>query len=164
MKNNILLSTVLAVGFASSALGQEIVLGAGYSDYSLQGSEDGVTLSMEYIHRPFYEGRVFSARLAGALEVVETGDAFVGGGVSGKWDLQQDWFISASVLPGAYVEGTSLNDLGSTFEIRSQLAVGKRFKSGKALSLALSHKSNASTASINPGVNTLSLRWHIPLN
>ena len=68
------------------------------------------------------------------------------------------------MLPGAYIEGTALNDLGSTFEIRSQLAVGKRFKSGKALSLALSHKSNASTADINPGVNALTLRWHIPLD
>lgn len=164
MKNRIALSAALAVALASSAFSQEIVLGAGYSDYSRQGAEDGVILSMEYIHRPFYEGRVFSARLAGAIELVETGDAFLGGGVSGKWDLQQDWFIEASVLPGAYIEGTALNDLGSTFEIRSQLAVGKRFKSGKALSLALSHKSNASTADINPGVNALTLRWHIPLD
>lgn len=164
MKNQILLSAALAAGLASSAMAQEIVLGAGYSDYSSAGAEDGVALSMEYIHRPFYEGRVFSASLAGALEVVDTGDAFIGGGVSGTWDLQHDWFIEASVLPGAFVEGTSLNDLGSTFEIRSQLAVGKRFKNGKAMSLALSHKSNASTADINPGVNTLSLRWHIPLD
>ena len=164
MKNSILLSAALTVGITGSAMAQEIVLGAGYSDYSRQGADDGVALSMEYIHSPFYQGRFFSASLAGALEVVETGDAFVGGGVSGTWDLEHDWFIEASVLPGAYVEGTSLNDLGSTFEIRSQLAIGKRFKSGKAMSLALSHKSNASTADINPGVNTLSLRWHIPMN
>lgn len=164
MKNRILLSAVLTAGLASSAFGQEIVLGAGYSDYSLNGAKDGAILSLEYNHRPFYEGNVFSARLAGAVEVVDTGDAFVGGGLSGKWDLKQDWFIEASVLPGAFIEGTALNDLGSTFEIRSQLAVGKQFKNGKALSLALSHKSNASTATINPGVNSLTLRWHIPLN
>ena len=164
MKNKLVLSAVLSAGLASSAMGQEIVLGAGYSHYSFNGAEDGAIVSLEYLHNPFYEGRVFSARLAGAVELVETGDAFLGGGLSGKWDLQHDWFIEASVLPGAYMEGTSLNDLGSTFEIRSQLAVGKRFKNGKALSLGLSHKSNASTADINPGVNSLTLRWHMPIN
>ncbi|CUH89499.1 Lipid A 3-O-deacylase (PagL) [Phaeobacter sp. CECT 5382] len=162
MKRFTLICAAVA-GFAAPALGQEIVLGAGYTDYSRAGSEDGVLLSLEYIHSPFFEKNRFSARFGGALEVVETGDAFIGGGISGNWDLNRNWFIEASVMPGAFFEGPTLNDLGSSFEIRSQLAVGKRFDNGKALSLAISHKSNASTADTNPGVNTLSLRWHMPI-
>ncbi|XHE54338.1 acyloxyacyl hydrolase [Phaeobacter sp. BS34] len=82
----------------------------------------------------------------------------------GKWHLQRGWFIETSVMPGAYAESVKLNDLGSTFEIRSAIAVGKEFATGKSLSLALTHKSNASTADINPGVNSLLLRWHVPFN
>lgn len=164
MKTTILLSAALATGLASAVTGQEIVLGAGYTDYSHNGAQDGALLALEYTHTPFYEGRIFSTHLAGAIEVVETGDAFLGVGVSGKWTLQNSWFIEASVLPGAYVEAIQLNELGSTFEIRSQIAVGKRFKNGKGLSLGLSHKSNASTGYINPGVNAVTLRWHIPLS
>ena len=70
--------------------------------------------------------------------------------------------LKNSVMPGAYFESSPGNDLGSTFEIRTVLAVGKRFANGKAVSLAFSHKSNASTADENPGVNSLTLRWHIP--
>lgn len=164
MIRNFLSSAALVATIASPALSQEIILGAGYTDYSRGGAENGAVLSLEYAHSPFLERNVFSARFAGALEVVETGDAFIGGGVSGTWGLQNNWFIEASVMPGAYFESAPLNDLGSTFEIRSQLAVGKRFNSGKALSLALNHKSNASTANANPGVNIVTLRWHVPLN
>jgi hypothetical protein len=164
MKRNILFCAALIAGFAQTAASQEIVLGAGYTDYSFNGAEDGAVFSLEYIHRPFYEKGRFSARLSGVIEVVETGDTFVGGGLNGNWDLQHNWFIEASVMPGAYFEGMSFNDLGSTFEVRSQIAVGKRFNNGKALSLALGHKSNASTGRINPGVNAVMLRWHIPLN
>lgn len=164
MIRNVLSSVAMIATLASPALSQEIILGAGYSDYSTTGAENGVVLSVEYAHSPFWERGNFSAGFAGAIEVVDTGDAFIGGGLNGTFDLQRNWFIQASVMPGAYFESAPLNDLGSTFEIRSQLAVGKRFNNGKALSLALGHKSNASTADINPGVNVVSLRWHVPLN
>ncbi|MEP2715478.1 acyloxyacyl hydrolase [Pseudophaeobacter sp.] len=164
MKREILLAAAVIAGLANVASGQEIVLGAGFADYAHQDAVDSAVFSVEYNHSPFYERRYFAARFAGALELSETGDFFLGGGISGKWDLQHSWFIEASVLPGLFVEGTPPNELGSTFEIRSQIALGKRFRNGKALSLALSHKSNASTAERNPGVNALTLRWHIPLN
>lgn len=164
MVRKLLFGAVMAAGFATPSFSQELAIGLGQTDYSRSGAEDGVVLSVDYTHATFFQGDVFSARLAAAAELVDTGDAFIGGGISSSWDLQRGWFIEASVLPGAYFESAPLNDLGSTFEIRSLIALGKRFENGKAISLALSHKSNASTASINPGVNTLSLRWHMPLN
>ena len=163
MKKTALLAAVAAVALAMPAAAQEVVLGLGYSNFSREGAEDSPVFAVEYLHRPFYQGHRLSARFGAALEVKETGDAFAGVGVSGIWDLQRDWFVEASVMPGAYSENVDLNDLGSTFEIRSLLAVGRRFGGGQAVSLAVSHKSNASTADSNPGVNALTLRWHIPL-
>ncbi|MFC3118764.1 acyloxyacyl hydrolase [Jhaorihella thermophila] len=44
--------------------------------------------------------------------------------------------------------------------MRSLLGLGYRFGNGSALSLAVSHKSNASTSNFNPGANSIFLRWH----
>ncbi|MFW8633738.1 acyloxyacyl hydrolase [Cribrihabitans pelagius] len=164
MKRTAIVAVAMFAAVSAPVMAQEVVLGLGYSDFSRDGAEDSALASVEYMHQPFHEGRILSARVGAALEVQETGDVFFGAGVSGVWDLRQDWFVEASVMPGVYAESVDLNDLGSTFEIRSQLAVGKRFLNGRALSLALSHKSNASTGDSNPGVNTLSLRYHIPLD
>ncbi|UWQ29393.1 acyloxyacyl hydrolase [Leisingera sp. M523] len=164
MKQTAMLAAAFCAAAAMPAAAQEVTLGLGYSNYSRAGSEDSALFAAEYLHAPFHEGRLLSTRFGAVLEVQETGDVFAGVGISGVVDLKNNWFIETSVMPGAYHESSLGNDLGSTFEIRSLLAVGKRFHNGKAVSLALSHKSNASTADQNPGVNSLTLRWHIPLN
>lgn len=154
----------LAIGAnVAAAQDRDLSIGLGYSEFSRPGAENGALFSLDYRHTPFFEKGIFATRFGAAMDVQETGDIFVGAGVSGKWDLGKSWFIDASILPGVYLESVDLNDLGSTFEIRSQIAVGRRFANDTALSLSLSHKSNASTADINPGVNSLVLRWHIPL-
>lgn len=149
--------------FAAQASAQEITIGLGYSEFSRPGAENGELLSFEYLHTPFYERDQFSAGWGGAIDVQGTGDVFLGGGVYGRLDLRNRWFLDGSIMPGVFIENVELNDLGSTFEIRSQFGVGRQLRNGSALSLAISHKSNASTADINPGVNTLLLRWHKPL-
>lgn len=159
-------AAVLAAVLSTAALpvaAQEVTLGVGYSDYHREIAEDGAIVSLEYLHAPFHQSGRLSARFGATLDVQETGDVFAGVGISGVYDLKNDWFIETSVMPGAYHDSSPENDLGSAFEIRSLLAVGKRFQNGKAVSLAISHKSNASTADENPGVNSLTLRWHIPL-
>ncbi|KIC36864.1 MULTISPECIES: acyloxyacyl hydrolase [unclassified Leisingera] len=163
MKKTTLLAAAVSAAMAAPAAAQEVTLGLGYSDYHRETAENGALFAAEYLHTPFYEKGRMSARFGGTLQVVETGDVFAGIGISGLIDLNNNWFIETSVMPGAYHESSPENDLGSAFEIRSLLAVGKRFQNGKAVSLAISHKSNASTADENPGVNSLTLRWHIPL-
>ncbi|MDE4133425.1 acyloxyacyl hydrolase [Phaeobacter sp. QD34_3] len=163
MKYIAALTAVLLSAHAAHAEDREISIGIGYSDYSRPGSENGALVSLDYRHSPFWEKGNFAARFGAALDVQETGDVFIGAGVAGRWDLGRAWFIDASILPGAYFESVALNDLGSTFEIRSEIGVGRGFANGTAVSLAISHKSNASTASLNPGVNSVHLRWHIPL-
>lgn len=156
-------AAVLGIAMAAPAAAQEWVLGSGYSRYSREEARDSVQVSAEYLGSPFHEQGALAWRFGGVLEVQAEGDAFAGLGVSGLYRLPNRWFAEASVMPGFYHESFSGNDLGSSFEIRSQLAVGRRFANGRALSLAISHKSNASTADDNPGVNALTLRWHLPL-
>ncbi|MBY6067252.1 acyloxyacyl hydrolase [Leisingera aquaemixtae] len=163
MKKTTILAAAVSASMALPAAAQEVTLGLGYSDYHREGAEDGAMFAVDYLHAPFHERGRLSARFGATLEVQETGDIFAGVGISGVLDLNNDWFLETSVMPGAYHDNEPGNDLGSAFEIRSLLAVGKRFQNGKAVSLAFSHKSNASTADENPGVNSLTLRWHIPL-
>jgi hypothetical protein len=160
LTRNLFAALVLATFSAAPAVAQEWIFGLGYSSFSRPGATDSAQLAVEYQHTPFLEKGRFTARPAGVISVQTEGDVFIGAGVAGRFSFDNNWFIETSVMPGAFFEGPDLNDLGSTFEIRSLLGVGYDFENGQAMSLAILHKSNASTADINPGVNTILLRWH----
>ncbi|MEM8655439.1 MAG: acyloxyacyl hydrolase [Pseudomonadota bacterium] len=151
-----IISLLLSVSAASA---QELAFGLGATDFSDRG-DDSVALDLEYRHSPFLERRVISLAFGANLGLTGEGDVFIGGGLWSRWKWQSGWFIDASVMPGLYEEGTDGNDLGSTFEIRSLLGVGYAFDNGNALSAAISHKSNASLADDNPGMNVFSVRYH----
>ncbi|MBO9448823.1 acyloxyacyl hydrolase [Tropicibacter sp. R16_0] len=140
---------------------QSLILGLGYADFEFSGSSDQALVSLEYQHTPFHERERFSAALAGAASVHFNGDVHLGVGIAAEYKLNQHWFIEASVLPGVFIEADNNNDLGSKFEVRSLLGLGYRFERGDALSLAITHKSNASLSSFNPGVNAVLLRYHV---
>lgn len=139
---------------------REITFGLGYSIYSNDASSDGAAFALQYTFRPFFVRGNFRARYATGFDLQETGDIHIGFGIAGRWDMANNWFIDTSVMPGLYFEQVPENDLGSTFEIRTQLGLGKYLGNGSAVSLSVAHKSNASTGSFNPGVNSLLLRWH----
>ncbi len=160
---SLLTAAALAVSVAGTAQAQSLVFGLGQSDFSETGSEDGVIFAVELHGDSFFERGNLSVGWGGVASIQETGDAFLGGGLVGTFELQNRWFIETSVMPGAYFESEEGNDLGSTFEIRSLLGVGRTLNNGNAVSLSVSHKSNASTADRNPGVNSVMLRWHKPL-
>ncbi|MQY43643.1 acyloxyacyl hydrolase [Epibacterium sp. SM1969] len=160
---SLLMGAVFAAAIAGSAQAQSLVFGAGYSDFSETGSEDGFIAAVELHGKAFLERGNFSAGWGGVASIQETGDAFIGAGLVGKFQLQNRWFVETSVMPGAYFDNEEGNDLGSTFEIRSLLGVGRELRNGSAVSVSISHKSNASTAERNPGVNSFMLRWHKPL-
>ncbi|MEP5731931.1 MAG: acyloxyacyl hydrolase [Sulfitobacter sp.] len=143
----------------SAASAQEWVIDLGYTDFENEQAADGIAVGVELHARPFYQNQRFSLGFAGAAEVTGEGDFFVGAGLAGVYQMNNNWFIEGSVLPGYYDASSSFNDLGSEFEIRSLLGVGYRFASGNQVSLAVSHISNAGTASINPGLNTIRIRW-----
>jgi len=153
------LSLALLLG-CTAAQAQSIVFGAGYADFSDDEAEDQAIFSLEYQHRPFYEAERVSATWGGALTVDEAGDVHVGVGLIGFYTFADRWFLEGSVMPGYFSESEQLNDLGGEFQIRSLFAVGYTLDSGNRVSLAITHKSNASTQDDNPGVNSLFLRYH----
>ena len=138
---------------------QEWAIGVGTTDFGDQGT-DSALVDIEYRHHPFLERRVMSVALAANASVSAEGDVFVGGGIWTRWQWASGWFIDISIMPGLFEAGTNGNDLGSAFEIRSLLGVGYQFDNGHAISAALTHKSNASLATDNPGMNTYTLRYH----
>jgi hypothetical protein len=145
---------------ATAVNAQEIVIGAGYSDFSNNASHDRGIVSLEYHHTPFYTHNRFGIGLAASGAVDSHGDLFLGAGFVGIYQLKNSWFIEGSVLPGYYHASDSNNNLGSDFEIRSLLGLGYTFQSGNRLSLAATHKSNAGTGNRNPGVNSILVRLH----
>ncbi|GGH23345.1 Lipid A 3-O-deacylase (PagL) [Cribrihabitans marinus] len=145
-----------------TASAQEMVFSLGYTSYSLEGSEDSAIASIDYSHAPFFVRDRLSAGWGAAVEATAEGDLFAGAGVVTEFQLDNGWFLEGSVLPGLYDEGSAGNDLGSAFEIRSLFGIGRELPSGNRLSLAITHKSNASTADSNPGANAFLLRWHRP--
>jgi hypothetical protein len=153
-----ILSTALFVASVTAVQAQEWVFSVGYADFSNSASIDKVVFSAEYHLAPFYTRGPFDLGFAGVLDVNMGGDIFTGAGLAGVYELNDRWYLEGSVMPGAFHESISLNDLGGTFQIRSLMGVGYTLDSGSSLSLALVHTSNASTASKNPGLNVAMVR------
>jgi hypothetical protein len=156
----ILFASAAVFTVATTAQAQSIILGAGYADYSSSNSEDLGIISLEYQHRPFHEATRFSATWGGTVSVTEDGDTHVGAGLIGIYTFADRWFVEGSVMPGYYDESNARNDLGGSFQIRSLLGIGYTLDSGNKVSVAVTHKSNASTQEDNPGVNALLVRYH----
>ncbi|MFC3614350.1 acyloxyacyl hydrolase [Lutimaribacter marinistellae] len=149
--------TVLSV----QASAQEIVVGAGYTRHNGNFAIDDAAFTLEYHHSPFYDRPRLDLAFGAALSGNMDGDLHAGIGVVGTYDINERWFVEASVMPGSFWESISDNTLGSRFQIRSLLAVGYKMDSGNKLSLAITHKSNASTTDYNPGLDTVLMRYHV---
>jgi len=157
-----LAAAVLAVALPAYAQAQEITLGAGYTDYASGGEDSGI-LSLEYRHSPFFDRGNFTAAVGANTSITEESDFFIGAGVWLRWDWSSGWFVDLSLMPGFYDEGTPGNNLGNDLEFRSLIGLGYQFNGGQSVSLAVTHKSNASISDVNPGADALLLRWHLPL-
>lgn len=140
---------------------QSVIFGAGYADFSDSFSVDQAIFSVEYQHRPFHRAERFSATWGVAISSDKDGDSHIGAGLIGTYRFADRWFVEGSVMPGYYNESLALNDLGGSFQIRSLLGLGYTLDGGNAVSMAITHKSNASTQEKNPGVNALMLRYHL---
>ncbi len=71
--------------------------------------------------------------------------------------------VTPNFAAGLYTDGDG-KDLGSAIEFRSGIELAYRFDSRARLGLALHHISNASIFSTNPGAETLTLVYSMPLN
>ena len=154
-------SVMVGVVVSGAVQAQDIALGVGQTDFTSIGS-DGAAFALDYRARPFAQRRVASWAFAATAAVTEFGDVFVGAGISTRWAWPSGWFIESNFTPGVYAEGTPENDLGSAFNFRSLLGAGYRFDNGAAISVAITHISNAGLFEDNPGTNKALVRYHIP--
>lgn len=133
----------------------------GAFDFNRQ-KDQGVELRAEY--RSDYKIPLIQAKPFVAAAGATSGHYFVGAGI--LWDVffGKRMVLTPSFAPHLYAGGDSKLDLGHALEFRSQLEFAYRFDDRSRLGLAVSHYSNASLADKNPGTETLSLYYSIPLN
>ncbi|CCQ74905.1 conserved exported protein of unknown function[Include Lipid A 3-O-deacylase domain] [Magnetospira sp. QH-2] len=133
---------------------------AGWFDFNRR-KDPGAELRLEYrsdYKVPYVQFKPFVA-LGGAT----SGHAFIGAGV--LWDIYfgRRWVATPSFAPHFYTGSDDKLDMGHALEFRSQLEVAYRFDDRSRLGLAVSHYSNAGLGDKNPGTETLSVYYSLPL-
>lgn len=154
-------ASVLTFALATSpVLADEYVIGLGVDDVLDQTDTQAVALVFEYHADPFFSGQTASYSLAGAGQVDDDGDIFIGVGVHARWSIGGGpWFVEGSFMPGYYDEGTGGSPLGGNLQFRSLIGIGYTLADNSRISLAFDHKSNADIEDTNPGGETLAVRY-----
>ena len=93
-----------------------------------------------------------------------SGHAFLGGGLLVDLFFGRRYVVTPSLGPHLYFGGDSDLDLDFPIQFRSQLEVAYRLDNRARVGLALSHYSNASLGSSNPGTESLMLYYSLPFN
>ena len=93
------------------------------------------------------------------------GDLWIG--VGAKWTskniISSPFFVELSLMPGLYAQGDG-PDIGGALQFRSALGAGYEFNNGATLSVLFDHRSNADTQDLNPGLETLGIRYAFTMN
>ncbi|SDE13739.1 acyloxyacyl hydrolase [Limimaricola pyoseonensis] len=96
------------------------------------------------------------------LSVSSHGDVWAGIGVAWTGDLPGPGYLETSLMPGVYLQADG-PDLGHPVEFRSSIGVGVEFGGGARLSMHYDHRSNADISGTNPGLESLGVRFSMPL-
>lgn len=156
----IVLAAVLATAVIVPARAEDpdfLAVGAGWFDVVHQ---DDTAIEARAEYRSGRRFWIFKP-LAGVMASTD-GSVHAYTGVLSDFYFGRRLVVSPSVAPGYYHEGSG-KDLGSAFEIRSQLEVAYRFDDRSRLGMAFSHMSNAGVGDINPGAESVTFYYSIPL-
>lgn len=148
-----IVSTAMLVSFASAG---EFLLGVGIDDVCDRANR-GRTLAfgLEVRGDAVWTSRRAWFGFGFAAETDGDGDFWGGAGPVFYVLLSDSWRLEGSIMPGVYSKGVG-NDLGTSAPMfRSQIGTSYRIAPDWRLGLSLGHKSNAGTATRNPGVETL---------
>lgn len=163
----ILTATAIAavlLGIAPAAQADDpafLSMSAGWFDFNRQ-KDEGAEIRAEY--RSDYKIPGIHAKPFAALGGATSGHYFAGAGI--LWDVffGRRVVVTPSFAPHFYAGGNKKLDLDYPLEFRSQLEVAYRMDNRSRIGLAVSHYSNASLGDKNPGTETLSLYYSIPLD
>lgn len=146
----------LAAGLAAAGPAAAFELAAAVGMDNLRG--DGVAdFAVEARTGPLWSRPRFELALGAAVEADDS-DLWAGAGPVVFFPLADRLRLEASVMLGGYGDGDGGNDLGTEFPMfRSQIGLGVEVAEDWWLTLAANHKSNASTAVENPGVESVLL-------
>ncbi|MBB5723852.1 hypothetical protein FHS72_003497 [Loktanella ponticola] len=124
----------------------------------------------EEIGREFYLGYDFDHAYGPfqptvAASMTNRNDVWIGAGF--KWTsedlIEGPIFLEASFIPGLHFRDDGPN-IGGEVQFRSAVGAGYAFEQGATLTVSWDHRSNGDTRAINPGLETLSIRYAFPLN
>ena len=132
--------------------------GVGWYDIYLQ-DDQAVDFRLEYRHGDDF----LFLKPWGGVEVTTDGSVWGGVGVLLDITFFDSVVLTGSFAPGLWSRGSG-KDLGHVVEFRSQIELGYQFEGKSRLSLAFSHTSNANLDDVNPGVEVLTLYYHLPLD
>lgn len=92
------------------------------------------------------------------------GDTYTYGGLVVDVPLYEDriWFIPGAAA-GAFTHGDG-RDLGGVLEFRTSAEIAYRFDNNQRLGVAISHLSNANIYDNNPGTETITVNYSIPVS
>lgn len=155
--------SALALATAAPAMAQDTdssyySVGVGYYDV-ISPDDSAADLRLEY--RSNYD--FLADDLHPWIGIEATSDASVWGGIGllYDWNVGGNFYIIPSVGAGLYAKGSSEKDLGHVVEFRSQIEGAYQFEDQSRVGLAFGHLSNASLGDKNPGVEVVTLYYHI---
>jgi hypothetical protein len=160
----IAIAIAAVVGLTTAARADDpafVSVSAGAFDFNRQ-KDQGAEFRAEY--RSAYKIPGIQAKPFVAAAGATSGHYFVGAGI--LWDIffGRRVVVTPSFAPHLYAGGDDDLDLDYPLEFRSQLEVAYRMDDRSRVGLAISHYSNASLGDTNPGTETLSLYYSIPLD
>lgn len=157
----VVLGVVVAAGVARADDPDFISFGTGWFDFNRQ-KDQGAEFRVEY--RSDYKIPYIQAKPFAALAGSTSGHGFVGAGI--LWDVYfgNRFVVTPSFAPHLWEGDDKRLDMGHTIEFRSQLEFAYRFDNRSRLGLAISHYSNAGLGDKNPGTETLTVYYSIPLH
>jgi len=127
----------------------------------LDDDDDGQTaaVTIEYVSDPIFRSGPVQTGYATTVRVDFDNDVFIGVGISSELPLRNNYFFESSATLGYYGPGREGTDLGGNVQFRSVFGIGRNLSTKSAFSIAVDHTSNSSIENINPGIETLIVRY-----
>ncbi|WP_112324483.1 acyloxyacyl hydrolase [Oceanibium sediminis] len=141
-----------------------VVVSGGQTSIRRSGRGEARQTLSEELRLQLYQDRTYGPlQPVAEVSVTADGGTYLGAGFAMRRDFDLGGlplFAGGEVVTGLWLQGGDV-DLGGPIEFRTGLELGVRFDEWR-LSVMTDHRSNAGLYRENPGLESISLRLHIP--